>query len=37
MPTFWLTISSMPWSVVFGMAIGMRPRSGAIAGPIASA
>lgn len=23
MPTFWLTVSSMAWSVVFGMAIGL--------------
>lgn len=33
MPTLWLTLASMSWAVLFGMAAGLRPRCGAIAGP----
>lgn len=35
MPTFWLTIASMSWAVVFGPA-GLSPPSGATAGRISS-
>lgn len=36
MPTFWLTIASMSWAVVFGWARGLSPPSGATAGRISS-
>lgn len=36
MPTFWLTIASMSWAVVFGLARGLSPPSGATAGRISS-
>ena len=36
MPTFWLTIASMSWAVVFGLGAGLLRRSGATAGRISS-
>jgi glutathione transport system permease protein len=36
MPTFWLTIASMSWAVVFGLAPGLSRPSGATAGRTSS-
>ncbi len=34
MPTLWLTITSMVWAVIFGMAAGIIAASGVIVGRI---